>query len=168
MESVLNIGIATFVISVLIIILKAIGLMNSSRLERLLLTDYKRLLAYISEYLIIVFVMCIGVTSAIVSFSGIKQPEVVVALFLSIFLFANLLSILIYNTRHWIIKETTVYYVEDNDQNKLYIHKAVSESEILLSRSPIFNRMILDNILIRPRIILHDKTIKSEKVPRRP
>ncbi|WP_424765712.1 hypothetical protein [Paenibacillus sp. sgz302251] len=140
-------------------ILKLISILKISRVEKNLLTDYKKTTtAFLQALMIIGCVSFIGTTIYVI-IKPDASAETVASFILVSFLYTSFSLWIIYQFVSFFKKKKTVYYVEDDAGVRYYIHKAISENEIIFSPSINYNNDTTD-ILIRPKEYLYDKVIK--------
>lgn len=157
------ISIFTSILAVSAIIIKGIELMRTSKVERLLLSDNKRIITAIIETLFISF--SAGFLSALlmIAFEPEKRLEIFTAIFFAFFVFALMFQPTLYFLVTLFSKKKTIFYFEPKEYGKLYIHKINSEGEVLTSKVAL-HKHNSSNIYVFRRDFLHGKELKSEVI----
>lgn len=135
---------STAIISIFVLILKAITYLNKSQIERLLFSDEQKIIYHIVRFLLLSLVMTVLVLYGLELYSSdsiadyLNRPEDLK----KIVIVAGVSGILISYLFYWAIipmvkefkGETTRYYFIHETHGKLYIKKSISKDQILLYR----------------------------------
>src|SRR5690606_34944520 len=84
------------------------------------------------------------------------------AFFIISIFFSSLILAVVYLQVVFYRKRKTIYYVVD-EENKLYIHKSISDNELILSKNKYLNNDS-DSFQIKKRDFLYDKTIFKDSI----
>ncbi|MFD2118151.1 hypothetical protein ACFSTH_11825 [Paenibacillus yanchengensis] len=161
METVIQLSSATLaIVTITTAILKLVSISKITRIEKTLLTDYKKTSTTFMEAFMIVFLFSLAATSIYIFANSNAKVESAIAFFLVMIFFSSLFLWMVYQLIILFRIKKVRYFIEE-DQVKYYIHKSISESEIIISPEISFSNES-DHILIRKRDYLHDKTIKKE------
>lgn len=153
MESIIQFGGAILAATTIVTgILKLISTSKITRIEKSLLTDYKKTLTTFLESVTIVFALSFAVACAYISFNDDTPIESAIAIFLASILYSSVLLWITFNLINMFKKKTVRYFIIIGI-DKYYLHKSISEDEIIISPDVIFNS---DSsiILIRKREFL--------------
>lgn len=164
MDTIIKIGAAAATVFTLVkFIITFISYSRLSRFERIFITDYKKIQITLTEGIVITSAFSFILT-LLFAIQNEGTPLIqLIALFVFIFVLLSTFIWTLIKIMLLFVKKKYRYYYLDADNNKLYIHKLISDSEIIVSHESNF-KFDSDNFKVIKRESIYDKNIKKELI----
>lgn len=145
-------------------ILKIATTSKVTKFEYAIMTDSKKVSnTFINGSVAVIFLTALSTSILTFVNPSVKVEFVIVFVIFSSLLYASIVFCA-YNIYMLVKKKKVLYYVENiYNEAKLYIHKSISEQELILSRDAYFNDQSSDFLIVK-REDLYRIMIKKESV----
>ncbi|REK71503.1 hypothetical protein [Paenibacillus paeoniae] len=162
MELIIQSGGAIVVIGMIIkLIITVISVTKLTRFERIFMTEYKKITIFLTEVITAILIISTSVTLIYSVTEDNPRLEQIAAFFLVVFIVLSVCLTVMYKLITIFVKQSFRFFFIDENETKLYIHKMLTETEVIVSEDSNYNDHS-KNFRIIKREDIYRKNIEQE------